>query len=154
MEYTCKESITSTERGSLGYTTRITPPLFIIKVSVLSHDSERSCICVSGIDFTEVSTILLLCFVAALMAWWLSWRGGSHGVVLYFPFYCFFIDIIVVYHHHPNDYPDTFTQPNPCNLLVWLKLYYRKWFIYTICNAHFSNFSIYKSLYDELTNWK
>jgi hypothetical protein len=83
-------------------------------------------LCVSGIDFTEVSTILLLCFVAALMAWWLSWRGGSHGVVFYFPFYCFFIDIIVVYHNQPNDYPDTFTQPNPCNLLVWLKLYYRK----------------------------
>jgi hypothetical protein len=83
-------------------------------------------LCVSGIDFTEVSTILLLCFVAALMAWWLSLRGGSHGVVFYFPFYCFFIDIIVVYHNQPNDYPDTFTQPNPCNLLVWLKLYYRK----------------------------
>ena len=27
-------------------------------------------LCVSGIDFTEVSTILLLCFVAALMAWY------------------------------------------------------------------------------------
>jgi len=72
-------------------------------------------LCVSGIDFTEVSTILLLCFVS-----------GFHGVVFYFSFYCFFIDIIVVYHHHPNDYPDTFTRPNPCNLLVWLKLYYRK----------------------------
>ena len=70
MEYTCEDSIIGTERGSLGHTTRITPPLFIIKVSVLSHDSEWSCICVSGIDFTEVSTILLLCFVAALMAWY------------------------------------------------------------------------------------
>jgi hypothetical protein len=63
-------------------------------VSVLSHDSERSCICVSGIDFTEVSTILLLCFVAALMAWWLSWRGGSHGVVALMAWYCIFHFIV------------------------------------------------------------
>ena len=41
-----------------AHKTSVTPPLFI-EVSMLSHDSERSCIYVGDIDFTSVSKISL-----------------------------------------------------------------------------------------------
>ena len=54
-----------TEREIWVYKTVLTPPFFFIEVFVQSQESDRSCICVSGVSILPLSVILILKFGTA-----------------------------------------------------------------------------------------